>query len=207
MSWTRGTFAAGLVCAVLLGGCGADVDSDVAMRPADAAPPGQVATAAPAATATPAADPKAVRQLEIYSLVIRRLVTVDHTFGSGASPFQRVWVVDAPVPGAGSPGRKGERGERFDAALQAGLKRELADLPPLEFVPDADEVRQMGRDPEVKGGGVIVTVGPIEEHGDKIHVAHEIWCGGTCAEWFTYVIERRAGEWVVTGDTGVRAIS
>lgn len=182
-----------LACAgVLLGACGTTTGSDVAV------------VASPSATATSASS----RALEVYATVIRQLVTVDHTFGDGPSPFKHVWVVDAPVDGVGAFGaRPTKRGTPFDAELRAGLTERLADLKPVDFVSDADEVRQMGRDPEVKDNGVIVTVGPIEEHGKKIHVAHEIWCGGLCAEWFTYVLEKRGDAWVITGDTGPRAIS
>lgn len=65
----------------------------------------------------------------------------------------------------------------------------------------------MEHDPQVKNDGVIVTVGPVEEHGKRVHVGHEIWCGGLCGEWFTYVLERRHGGWVITGDIGDHAIS
>jgi hypothetical protein len=37
------------------------------------------------------------RRIEIYSAVIRRLVTRDHTFGSGPSPFQRIYVLDGVI--------------------------------------------------------------------------------------------------------------
>ena len=55
--------------------------------------PAIVAVDAPSATAA-AADPTTA---EIYATVIRELVTVDHTFGAGPTPFKHVWVVDGPV--------------------------------------------------------------------------------------------------------------
>lgn len=158
--------------------------------------------AAPAATAD-----TSTRDLQIYATVIRELVTVDHTFGSGPSPFKHVWVVDAPMSGVGRPGAGESRGQAFSETFKADLSREMTDIGPLDFVADGDEVRQMDSDPQVRDRGVIVTVGPIEKHGDKVHVGHEIWCGGTCAEWFTYVLEERDGRWVITDDTGERAIA
>jgi hypothetical protein len=149
------------------------------------------------------------RTLQIYTTVIRQLVTVDHTFGSGPSPFKHVWVVDHPVPGVGSPsGREDVQGEPFSDSLRADLKRDLSDLPPLDVIADADTVRDMkSTDWEVRDHGVIVTLGPLERHGPAIHVGHEIWCGGACAEWFTYVLQQRSGAWTITGDTGMRAIA
>ena len=54
--------------------------------------------ALPSLPSTPRADRDAV---EIYAAVIQRLVTKDHTFGSSATPFQHVYVVDGVVEQGG----------------------------------------------------------------------------------------------------------
>ncbi len=85
--------------------------------------------------------------------MIRELVTVDRTFGSGLSQFKHVWVVDAPMSGVGRPGAGESRGQAFSAAFKAELRRELTDLGALDFVGDGDEVRDLDSDPQVRDHG------------------------------------------------------
>src|SRR4051812_21777338 len=165
-----------------------------------------VVSAAPSPTADTSSN-EYVRTLQIYTTVIRQLVTVDHTFGLGPTPFKHVWVLDHPVQNAATATDDDIPDERFDPALKSDLAKALSDLPPLDFVSDANDVRDMQAEWEVRDQGVIITLGPLERRGAEIHVQHEIWCGGTCAEWFTYVLQQRSGVWTITGDTGMRAIA
>ena len=186
-----------LVCAsALLTAC-ADDSSPVVVAPtqksASPSPPGSVEYA---------------RTLQIYTAVIRRLVTVDHTFGSGPSPFKHVWVLDHTVPDVAKPTTQQDApGEPFSEPLKTDLKAALTDLPPLDFIDAFGDAGDMKANPPVKDHGVIITLGPLERHGAEIHVGHEIWCGGLCAEWFTYVLQQRSGVWTITGDTGERDIA
>ena len=159
-------------------------------------------------TPTPS-ETEADREVAIYSSVVRQLVMKDHTFGGGASPFKHVYIVDAAVSTAGDPMGKGEeRREPFDEGFMKALESELSDLPPIDFVHDPDDVR---RGPDGMGGvenrGVIVTLAPIEGNGTKVKVPNNLWCGGLCGQWLTYVVELRDDEWEVTGTTGPTAIS
>jgi hypothetical protein len=189
---------AALLCAgVVLGGCGDDSPGVVS------AP----VSAVPSATGDTSSAEYA-RTLQIYTAVIRQLVTVDHTFGSGPSPFKHVWVLDHAVQRVAQPEtRQDAPGEPFSDALKADLTRNLSDLPPLDFIAAFEEAGDIQADPPVKDHGVIITLGPLERHGAAIHVGHEIWCGGLCAEWFTYVLQQRSGVWTITGDTGQSAIA
>jgi hypothetical protein len=141
--------------------------------------------------------------------VIRRLVTKDHTFGRGPSPFEYIYVVDGPIPGAGNV-RTGLRpaAEAFADALKQAVEDRLQDLPPLEFIADPDSVR-LGRQGGggVKNEGVIIRLGPIEPVQDNIHVSTGLWCGGTCGQWQAYVLSQDQDRWKITGTTGPYAIS
>jgi hypothetical protein len=144
--------------------------------------------------------PNVLSEAQIYSAVIRRLVTKDHTFGRGQSPFKHVHVVDGSVPRAGNV-MAGLRPapEPFPPELKQSITHRLGDLPPLAFISDPDSVR-LG--PEgiggVKNAGVIISLSPIEPAHEKLKVGTGLWCGGTCGQWHTYVLTQQDGRWKIT---------
>ena len=189
-----------LVAATLLIGACTD-------RPERAAP-----VPSPPRSPSPQPSPQAAFQMEsqVYAAVIRQLVMKDHTFGNGSSPFDRVFVVDGAVRGAGGPMRSFQ--ERASEPFADDLKQEildrLTDLPPVEFVVDPETVRKgadgMGG---VKDSGVIITLGRIKRKAGKIQISNGLWCGGKCGQWLTYVLEPRGSSWRITGTTGPNVIS
>lgn len=168
--------------------------------------------ARPSAPLSETPSPQADIQTEsqVYAAVIRRLVTKDHTFGRGTSPFRHVYVVDGAIPDAGNPGKDTLRAssQPFADELKQEILNRLNDLPPVEFVLDPDDVRigQQGMG-GVKNGGVIITLGVIERKAAKVHVSNLLWCSGRCGQWLTYVLEPRGNAWQITGTTGPSAIS
>lgn len=148
-------------------------------------------------------------EVEIYADVIERLVTKDHTFGRSASPFDHVYVIEGPVKGAGDPMTGFKRSARpFDDATKEAILARLEDLPPIEFIARASEARVGKQGMEVKGKGVIITLGPIQKKSEtRFHIGHSLWCGGLCGSWATYVVEERGDHWKITGTTGPIAIS
>jgi hypothetical protein len=148
------------------------------------------------------------RTVLIYSAVIRRIVTKDHTFGRGKSPFEHVYVVDGVVKEAGDVRRQGQPRKPFSEEIKLGIREELRDLPPVSFLRDADSVRA-GEDGlvKVKGNGVIITLGPISDGDDRVKVGTNLRCSELCGQWSTYVLERDGEVWRVTGTVGPVAIS
>jgi hypothetical protein len=151
------------------------------------------------------------RQVDIYSAIIRQLVTVDHTFGEEGPGLEVIYVLDRPVDTAGSPdrGTTPEReGEPFSADLRTRLRAALSDLPPIEFVSDRREV-VVEKDgfPMVKGGDGLVTLGFLPESGERAEVPASLYFTGLAGIWLTYVVESSGGEWQITGTTGPVAIS
>jgi hypothetical protein len=186
-----------LVCAgLLLGGC---ADHSPAAGPA----------AAPSATATPEQS----RAAQVYAAVIRKLVLGANGSAPDATPYKRIWVVDHEVVNAGQPDGQDQAGAAFSDALKADLKQALADLPPLAFISDPDTALTpdyAAADPlrgQIRGHGTVILLSPIETHGDRLHVGHELWCAAHCAEWFTSVLQKQDDAWVVTGETGPHAIT
>jgi hypothetical protein len=156
-------------------------------------------------------DEESSARVKIYSAVIRRLFTRDHTFGSGPSPFKYVYVVNGAIRGAGNPSGGdffGPAPEPFPPAVVDGMKERLQDLPPVRFIVDGNRARRgeqgMGG---VKNGGVIISLAPIHRKNGRVRVPNALWCGGLCAQWLTYILRRSDGRWRITGTTGPYAIS
>jgi hypothetical protein len=163
----------------------------------------------PANTRTP--DEEMVARVQIYAAVIRRLVTRDHTFGRGTSPFKYVYVVNGAFGDAGDPlsgDLFGPAPMPFSSVISEGIEEQLQDLPPIRFVIDGNRLRRgnegMGG---VKNDGVIISLGTIERKKNRVHVSNGLWCGGLCGQWLTYVLRRSEGRWKITGTTGPYAIS
>lgn len=157
-------------------------------------------------TAAPRHVDGSTRTVEIYAAVVTQLVTEDNTFGGGEAPFEHVYIVDAAVTGAGLVRARDRRAERFEAAVRTGLRRELNELPPVDFVSDPDVVRG-DRQGNVRADAVLITLGPIIGNGERVEVGASLWCSRMCGRWLTYVVEFGADGWIVTGTTGPQAIS
>lgn len=150
-------------------------------------------------------------EIDVYSAVIRQLVTKDHTFGGESPPFKVVYVINGAVTGAGKPRGDvfGPAPHRFGQDLIDGIRERLRDdLPPLRFIVDGNEFR---RGPDQLGGvkndGVIISLGLIERKRDRVRVPNTLWCGGRCGQWLTYVLAEKNGRWVITGTSGPVAVS
>lgn len=149
------------------------------------------------------------RMIEVYSAIIRQLITVDHTFGEAPSPFDRVFVVDGVAADGGDPmAIPPGTVEPFSPEVRAGILRELADLPPVRFVTDPDSVvigeKQCAH---VKGNGALITLGPISGGQRKVTVPSDLFFGCLGGLWLTYVLEAEDGGWHVAGTKGGIAIS
>jgi hypothetical protein len=167
-------------------------------------PSGEASKVSPAESGQSRID----RSVAIYSAVIRRLVTRDHTFGKAKSPFEHVYVVNGVVQNAGHVTKEGEPGKPFSRDVMESIRAELRDLPPLDFVADRDAVL-LGKYGAggVKNQGVVISLGPIQPTSDRVELENNLWCGSTCGQWLTYVLERQDGKWRITGTEGPYAIS
>ena len=145
-----------LVLALALGGCsGAAVTGPADRNDTDAA--------------------ETERMIGIYAAIIRQLVTKDHTFGDGPSPFDRVFVVDG-VSDDGARGAVPVGTEPFSPEVKAGILRELADLPPVRFVSDPDfVVIEKHGCAQVKGNGALITLGAISGGKEKVTVPSDLF--------------------------------
>jgi hypothetical protein len=169
------------------------------------------ATSHPASD-TPSTTDDVAEQIGIYAAVISRLVTQDHTFGQGTSPFEHVYVVNGPISAAGAteaaPNPFGPASDPFPPDVIAGIEDELVDLPPVRFVHDGNDVRLGEQGMQgVKDNGVIITLGRVAWKDGQVNVATGLWCGRLCGQWLTYVLVEDDGRWEITGTTGPISIS
>lgn len=150
------------------------------------------------------------RNAAIYAAVIRQLVTKDHTFGSGPSPFDHVYVLDGVAADAGTPRMPAyqELGRPFPPSLKRSILDRLTDLPEIEFVADPKTIIVDEADcPRVEGNGMLLSLGPISGSERRVTVANSLFFACLGGQWLTYVIEPAANDWRVVGTKGPVAIS
>jgi hypothetical protein len=186
----------------LLPGCGGG--SDESQRPT----PGALDSGEPGAKSTD-------RSAAIYAAVVRQLVTKDHTFGGADPGFKVIYVLDGVVADAADPSKPANANdpkEPFSHDVKDGVRflSTLADLPPVEFVASRHSAvagASASSPGEVKNGGVLISLGPIDPDGKRVEVETSLWINGLAGQWLTYVLEQKNGSWAVTGTTGPMAIS
>ncbi len=196
--------AAGILVAATLTlaaplGCGGGADES--QQPT----PGALDSGEPAAQSTN-------RSAAIYAAVVRQLVTKDHTFGGADPGFKVVYVLDGVVADAADPSKPPnaqEPKEPFSHDVKDGVRflSTLADLPPVEFVPERASAvagASASSPGQVKNGGVLISLGPIQPNGKSVEVETSLWINGLAGQWVTYVVEQRDGGWSVTGISGGR---
>ncbi|MGE5601697.1 MAG: SH3 domain-containing protein, partial [Nitrososphaerales archaeon] len=148
----------------------------------------------------------AIDETQILAAVIRRVYTVDDTFG-GTSKLPVVYLlsvddVDETAIPYSSPARP------LPAPVQQGIVAALSDLPAqFKWVASAGEVKR-DRNNVVEGNAAIITVGKVQPQPDgSVRVSSSIYLGPMAAGGQTYVLQNQGGEWKVTSTTGSQWIS
>jgi hypothetical protein len=161
-------------------------------------------TTATTITESPVPEPTA----EIMAVAAQQLVTVDHTFGSGPSPFSTFLVQDRTDPAAGSgDGPSGGDSRPLTDAERSAIERRLSSFGEVLWIDDSAEYRTSDLAPTVEGA-VIIGLGEPAIDADTALAPVSLWCGGLCGTWFTYSLARdSAGEWAIEGIDGPVAIS
>jgi len=150
------------------------------------------------------------RTADVYSAVVRQLVTKDHTFGTAPSPFKRAYILDGVVADASDPRMPAYADVKrpFAAAVKNRMRATLKDLPPIEFVTDGSDVVVDKNDcPRVKADGVLLSLGPISGGAHRVTVPNGLFFACLGGQWLTYVLELKGGAWTVVGTKGPVAIS
>lgn len=139
-------------------------------------------------------------RIEIYEASFRALFETERW-------YDPVMLDERICPGVGDPSNGASPCEEtFTEAEQDAILAELADLPRVRFVDDAERVRDRFFTDRISNTGLLA-VGPIERHGERVTVDANAYCGSLCAHWMTFVLEDDVDGWSVTGTTGPVAIS
>ena len=77
---------------------------------------------------------------------------------------------------------------------------------PVRWIDDAGEWQTDDLRPTIEGSAIL-GVGEPTIDGDIALVPVSLWCGGLCATWLTYRIDRIDGTWQVRGTEGPIAIA
>jgi hypothetical protein len=148
---------------------------------------------------------KAVPSNSPFPAALVELITNDHTFGSGPSPFTVHLVLDHLDPAAGM-------------AETSGLSRPLTDEEQEQIAEAFQGIGEMRWIQESSNwisedlmpmldSSVILGVGEPRIEGTTAFVPVSLWCGGTCGTWLTYRLDLVAGSWEVVGIDGPVAVS
>lgn len=143
---------------------------------------------------------------QILAAVVRRIYTVDDTFG-GTSKLPLIYLLSVEDSN-GSAIPYASPGSTLPAPVQQGVVAALADLPAqFKWVESAGEVKR-NKDNVVEGNGAIITLGKVRPQEDgSVQVTSSIYLGPMAAGGQTYILENQGGEWKVTGTTGSQWIS
>ena len=168
--------------------------------------PAAAETSAPTVTAL--APLSTQDQINIYAAVLRQLYGPDDTFG-GTFQAPVAYVLRQTDDAAGWPPASPTASVVLPTAIQAGISAALDDLPThIIWVDQFSNVPLESQTGAVTGRGAAFHLGQIAVQPDgKAQVAGSIYVASLAAGGTTYVLEWQGGQWVVTGNTGVRWIS
>jgi hypothetical protein len=152
------------------------------------APPGDPTGSAPA---------PADRQAAIYTTVLRQYLTSGHGHfggdsGFGGYRFPRIFVLDHADASAGP-----STPAATATAARRTITETLADVGPVTFVPSPDAVIDRDRCARVREDGILITLGPLAEVGDRVSVNIYGFVACLGASSVTYRVGWTGDGWVV----------
>jgi hypothetical protein len=159
---------------------------------------------APNPTHTPA---PVDRQALIYAAVLRQYLTSGDAAIAADYRFPHIFLIDHAVADAGASGPGTTGDEPIPPAARRAITCALTDVGPLTFVASGDEVMEPHSCANVRGDGILITLGPLEGAGDRVQVdvnGHMSCLGGNS---LTYEIRQTSSGWRVSGITALGAVS
>ena len=154
-------------------------------------------------------SPAGVAEAEVYAEVLRRYLGTPAENSFPGRTFKTVYVLDRAHPDAGDPHGQHDRGTPIAPNTQQHVTASLATVAKVTFIDDrAAVVETKDGCPQVKDGGILITLGTVNDDDQRVEVPITGFVACLGATWLTYVVENRPGTgWRVTGTTGPMAIS
>lgn len=159
-----------------------------------------------AACGSDSGDAESSESAGILAAAALHMATEANTFDS-SHRFTEVLVVDRTIPEAGEPIGTGTEGARLSDGERSAIRSVLEPDSRVRFISSPDEFRTDDLRPTIDGAAIF-TLAPIEMvDATTAHVGANMWCGGLCGLWATFVVELIDGAWTVTGTDGPIAVS
>jgi hypothetical protein len=147
------------------------------------------------------------RQALIYAAVLREYLTSGDAAIAADYRFAQNFVIDHAVAGAGASGPGTSGDEPIPPAARRAITHALTDVGPLTFVASGDEVIEPHSCANVRGDGILITLGPVEGTGDRVQVGvngHMSCLGGNS---LTYEVHQTSSGWRVSGITAMGPVA
>ena len=163
----------------------------------------------PGGTTSPAA-PGGTRDADIYTAVLRRYLTNPSENSFPGFTFPVVYVLTRVDPSAAEPVSPSgsSPGSEIPVGDQERIVAALRDVGTVRFIADRSEVIVNSEScAQVRDGGILIVLAPPVGSADRVEVGIHGFVACLGATWLTYVVEREASGWIVTGTTGPMAIA
>lgn len=146
-------------------------------------------------------------QAAIYEQVVRQLCGPDDTFGGQLNP-PLAYIITSTDDSSLDSGPMTSTSTKLSESMQEAISERLEDATfSVEWV-DSDDVVERNPDGSVANGGVILTLGNLNQRSDgSVTVSGKIYIANLAAGWQTYVVENVDGVWQITGTDGPVQIS
>ena len=134
----------------------------------------------------------------ILAAAVTRLLTIDHGFGDGPSPFTGVHIADAFGGLGGAPLAPLQLEVIAAAANENGFN--------VQYIDDPRALAEKLFS-DTPPGAAVLTIDALHLETGRAEVELQLWCGSLCAIYLTYEVVETNGVWTVTGPIGPIAMS
>ena len=119
---------------------------------------------------------------------------------------------EAQADGVLDPAERQAPHEAIPSVDQFAIENALRDLGKIAFVSNRNDVVDTSNGcAQVRDSGILITLAPLGSAKgagtDRLEVGMSGFFACLGATWLTYVVERKDGQWTVTGTTGPFAIA
>jgi hypothetical protein len=145
----------------------------------------------------------------VYEQVLRRYLNTPAENSFPGNTFKTVYVLDSVRSGAGDPIGDTHAGRPIPSDVKVRITASLAQTAAVTFISDKGSVLDTtGGCATVRDGGILITLGTIDGHDDRVTVGINGYVACLGATWLTYLVHNQPGTgWNVTGTTGTVAIA
>jgi hypothetical protein len=147
------------------------------------------------------------RQAPIYAAVLRQYLTSGDAAIAAHHRFPQIFVVDHAVADAGASGHGTTGDGPIPPAARRAITRALTDVGPLTFVASGDDAIEPHSCANVRGDGILITLGPVEGTGGRVEVGLNGHMSCLGANSLTYEVQQTSSGWTVRGITAMGPVA